>query len=383
MKNNLKKKIIIQTGSLRVGGQEKMLSELLKVINPEKYKVLLLIEEDCGNENIYEKNIPEYIEYEFLTSKKFMEKLEKYKKSKNPFHKILYSLMLKSKKKIAIKNFKKYLDFGDIIIDYNLGLLRYCNKLNLKGKKLIGWSHAGLGGRLKDKRKEKNRKFYSHIITINEEMRRCYQKNTNQYGIKIHKIHNFLDEKIIIEKSKEKIKENLGKYIISVGALTENKNNISLIYAFKKLVDKGIDENLVILGEGKERENLEKAIKNLNLSDRVKLLGIKENPYKYIRESTLFVQCSYSEGFPLVLLESMIIGKAVVSTENYGSKEILKDGKYGLIVENNIDKISEGIYSLIINGELKKKKEELSLERGKEFSLEAGRKKIEEFIESI
>lgn len=383
MKNNLKKKIIIQTGSLRVGGQEKMLSELLKVINPEKYKVLLLIEEDCGNENIYEKNIPEYIEYEFLTSKKFMEKLEKYKKSKNPFHKILYSLMLKSKKKIAIKNFKKYLDFGDIIIDYNLGLLRYCNKLNLKGKKLIGWSHAGLGGRLKDKRKEKNRKFYSHIITINEEMRRCYQKNTNQYGIKIHKIHNFLDEKIIIEKSKEKIKENLGKYIISVGALTENKNNISLIYAFKKLVDKGIDENLVILGEGKERENLEKAIKNLNLSDRVKLLGIKENPYKYIRESTLFVQCSYSEGFPLVLLESMIIGKAVVSTENYGSKEILKDGKYGLIVENNIDKISEGIYSLIINGELKKKKEELSLKRGKEFSLEAGRKKIEEFIESI
>ncbi|MDX8335922.1 glycosyltransferase [Candidatus Cetobacterium colombiensis] len=383
MKNNLKKKIIIQTGSLRVGGQEKMLSELLKVINPEKYKVLLLIEEDCGNENIYEKNIPEYIEYEFLTSKKFMEKLEKYKKSKNPFHKILYSLMLKSKKKIAIKNFKKYLDFGDIIIDYNLGLLRYCNKLNLKGKKLIGWSHAGLGGRLKDKRKEKNRKFYSHIITINEEMRRCYQKNTNQYGIKIHKIHNFLDEKIIIEKSKEKIKENLGKYIISVGALTENKNNISLIYAFKKLVDKGIDENLVILGEGKERENLEKAIKNLNLSDRVKLLGIKENPYKYIRESTLFVQCSYSEGFPLVLLESMIIGKAVVSTENYGSKEILEDGKYGLIVENNIDKISEGIYSLIINGELKKKKEELSLKRGKEFSLEAGRKKIEEFIESI
>ncbi|MGL6023126.1 MAG: glycosyltransferase, partial [Cetobacterium sp.] len=121
------KKIIIHTGSLKIGGQEKMLSELLKVINLNKYKILLLIEEDCGIKNIYEKDIPNSVEYKFLTTEKFMQKLEKYKSSKNLIHKILYSVLLKSKKKIAIKNLKKNLNYSDIIIDYNLGLLRHVN----------------------------------------------------------------------------------------------------------------------------------------------------------------------------------------------------------------------------------------------------------------
>lgn len=383
MNKNLKKKIIIQSGSLRIGGQEKMLSELLKVIDPKKYQVLLLIEENYGEQNVYEKNIPDYIEYKFLTSKKFMERLEKFKKNKNPIYKLFYSIMLKFKKKIAIKNFKKHLDFSNIIIDYNLGLLRYCDKLNLKGKKLIGWSHAGLGGKLKDKRKERNRRYYSDIITINEEMKKCYKERLEEYGVKVHKIHNFLDGEVIIQKSLEKIEENLGKYIITVGALTENKNHSSLIYAYKKLVDNGIEEDLIILGEGKERANLEKIIDDLNLNKRVKLLGQKDNPYKYIKGSSFFIQCSYSEGFPLVLLESMILEKAVISTENYGSKEILENGKYGLMVENKVEKISSAIYSLIKDIELKKKYEALSFQRSKDFSLEAGRKNIEEFVDNI
>lgn len=377
------KKIIIHTGSLTVGGQEKMLSELLKILNYEKHEILLLIEEDYGDKNIYEKNIPNCVTYKFLTPKKFMQKLEKYKKNKSLYSKILYSLMLKIKKKIAIKNMKKYLNFSDIVIDYNFGLLRHCNKLDLEKKKLIGWCHAGLGEKLKNRKKEKNRRCYTEIVTINEEMKKSYEENLGKYGIKVHKIPNFLDEKIIVEKSKEKIEENLGEYIISVGALTKNKNNISLIYAFKELVDLGIKENLVILGEGKEREKLEKAIKSLKLEKRVRLLGVRENPYKYIKKSSLFVQCSFSEGFPLVLLEAMILGKAVVSTENCGSKEVLKNGKYGIIVKNEIEKIKEGIYSLLTNNDLKIKNEKLSLERSKEFSLEAGRKKMEEFIDKL
>lgn len=383
MKQGIKKKIIIQTGSLRVGGQEKMLSELLKIIDPIKYEVLLLVEENCGKENIYEEKIPNYIKYEFLTSEKFMKKLNSLKQSRNPISKLIYSIMLKLKKKIAIKNFKKYLDFSNIIIDYNLGLLRHCNELNLVGKRLIGWSHAGLGGKLKDKRKEKNRRCYTDIVTINEEMRKCYEERLGKEGVKIHKIHNFLDENIILSNSQESLDEELGEYIISVGALTENKNNACLIRAFRELIDKGIKENLVIIGEGKERENLENLILELNLKDRVKLLGLKINPYKYIGKSSLFVQCSYSEGFPLVLLESMILGKAVVSTDNYGSREILDNGKYGMIVENNYKEVSKKIYKLLDNKNLKKQMEGLALLRSKEFSLKAGQKYMEDFLDSL
>ncbi|MGL5050248.1 MAG: glycosyltransferase [Fusobacteriaceae bacterium] len=377
------KKIIIHTGSLKIGGQEKMLSELLKIINLKKYKILLLIEEDCGIKNIYEKDIPSSVEYKFLTTEKFMQNLEKYKNNKNIYSKIIYSILLKFKKKISIKNFKNYINHSDVIIDYNLGLLRYINKIDLKGKKLVGWSHAGLGGKLKDKKKEKNRKYYSDIVTINEEMKKCYSDRLVQYGIKIHKIHNFLDQKVIIAKSAEKIEENLEKYIISVGALTENKNHSTLIKAFKNLVDIGIEEDLIILGEGKERKRLETLINKLNLNNRVKLLGNKNNPYKYINQSLFFVQTSYAEGFPLVLLESMILGKAVISTENYGSKEILENGKHGIIVKNNVNEISQVMYSLIKDSSKIEELSKKSKKRSEEFCIEAGKNKIEEFLSEL
>ena len=80
------------------------------------------------------------------------------------------------------------------------------------------------------------------------------------------------------------MEKDYGKYIISVGSLTENKNHKLLINAFKILKDKyKVSEKLLIAGEGKERENLEKQIRELNLENDVLLLGKKENPYKYIK----------------------------------------------------------------------------------------------------
>ena len=151
----MKKKLIIHNGNISIGGQEKMLIEFLKVLDPNKYDILLLIEENNGKRNDYINDIPSWIKYHFLTSEKFMEKLEKNKKSKNPIRKFFYSLLLKRKKIIAINELKKYLDFSNILIDYDMGLIRNLHKLNLKDKILVGWSHAGEGAPLKSKQKEK------------------------------------------------------------------------------------------------------------------------------------------------------------------------------------------------------------------------------------
>ena len=109
----MKKKLIIHNGNISIGGQEKMLIEFLKVLDPNKYDILLLIEENNGKRNDYINDIPSWIKYHFLTSEKFMEKLEKNKKSKNPIRKFFYSLLLKRKKIIAINELKKYLDFSN------------------------------------------------------------------------------------------------------------------------------------------------------------------------------------------------------------------------------------------------------------------------------
>lgn len=378
----MRKKLLIHNGNISIGGQEKMLMEFLNILNSKKYEILLLIEENNGKRNDYIDRIPKWIDYKFLTTEEFMNKIEKYQSSKNFLKKLYYSHLLKLKKKISLKELRKYLNFSDIIIDYDMGLLRNLHKINLQNKKIIGWSHAGSGELLRKKQKRENVNKYDCIVTINETMKNGYLKNYNNK--EVVKIYNFLDFDLIEKKAEEKLEKDYGKYIISVGSLTENKNHKLLINVFKILKDKyKVSEKLLIAGEGKERENLEKQIRELNLENDVLLLGQKENPYKYIKNSELYILPSKSEGFSLTLVEAMYLQKMIISTHNNGSEELVKENKYGVLIENNADKMAEKINYYLKNRDERKKYEELGYERAKDFSKENGKKVIEEFIDRL
>lgn len=379
----MKKKLLIHNGNISIGGQEKMLMEFLNILDSKKYEILLLIEENNGKRNDYIDRIPKWIDYKFLTTEEFMNKIEKYQGSKNFLKKLYYSHLLKLKKKISLKELRKYLNFSDIIIDYDMGLLRNLHKINLQNKKIIGWSHAGSGELLKKKQKRENVNKYDCIVTINETMKNGYLKNYNNK--EIVKIYNFLDFDLIEKKAEEKLEKDYGKYIISVGSLTENKNHKLLINVFKILKDKyKVSEKLLIAGEGKERENLEKQIRELNLGNDVLLLEQKENPYKYIKNSELYILPSKAEGLPLTLLEAMRLRKMVICIKNNGTNEVLEDRKYGeFILENKTEKIAEKINYYLENKNERKKYEELGYERAKDFSKENGKKVIEEFIDRL
>ena len=378
----MRKKLLIHNGNISIGGQEKMLMEFLNILDSKKYEILLLIEENNGKRNDYIDRIPKWIDYKFLTTEEFMNKIEKYQGSKNFLKKLYYSHLLKLKKKISLKELRKYLNFSDIIIDYDMGLLRNLHKINLQNKKIIGWSHAGSGELLRKKQKRENVNKYDCIVTINETMKNGYLKNYNNK--EIVKIYNFLDFDLIEKKAEEKLEKDYGKYIISVGSLTENKNHKLLINAFKILKNKyKVSEKLLIAGEGRERENLEKQIRELNLENDVLLLGQIENPYKYIKNSELYILPSKSEGFSLTLVEAMYLQKMIISTHNNGSEELVKENKYGVLIENNADKMAEKINYYLENKDERKKYEELGYERAKEFSKENGKKVIEEFIDRL
>ena len=64
----MKKRLLVHNGSISIGGQEKMLVEFLKALSPEKYEILLLVEQNIGDEKSYIEEIPEWIRYSFLTS---------------------------------------------------------------------------------------------------------------------------------------------------------------------------------------------------------------------------------------------------------------------------------------------------------------------------
>ncbi len=120
--------------------------------------------------------------------------------------------------------------------------------------------------------------------------------------------------------------------ILGVGRLTLQKAFHTLIEAFAQ-VRKSKSARLLILGEGEERPMLEALIKQFGLEQDVDLPGFIQNPYPYLAHAALFALSSKWEGLPTVLVEAMSLGTPVIATDcPSGPREILKDGRYGLLV---------------------------------------------------
>jgi len=120
--------------------------------------------------------------------------------------------------------------------------------------------------------------------------------------------------------------------ILSVGRLTKQKDFETLIRAFR-IVRKIKEAKLVILGEGEERTKLEELAKDLGVDSDIYMPGFTDNPFKYMRNASVFVLSSRYEGLPNVLIETLALGVPVVATDcPTGPREILENGKYGYLV---------------------------------------------------
>lgn len=149
---------------------------------------------------------------------------------------------------------------------------------------------------------------------------------------KLVKINNPVDFDRIRLMSRVKISYyNIpNDYILFVGRLSKVKNIELLIRGFSQLPNKG-NLNLVILGDGPEYDSLNNLCENLNLDSSVIFGGSVENPYSYMRKAKIVALSSESEAYPTVLLESLVLGKTIVSTPTNGAIEILHNGELGYI----------------------------------------------------
>jgi glycosyltransferase involved in cell wall biosynthesis len=119
--------------------------------------------------------------------------------------------------------------------------------------------------------------------------------------------------------------------VVTVARLSKEKQVHCSIQTHRALRDAGIDFHWYVLGDGPERKDLEHRIKKARLQDRFHLIGFVEHARDWMYYADLFVLNSRSEGCPTVLLESLVEGTPVVSTDVNGARELIRDAQTGVI----------------------------------------------------
>jgi glycosyltransferase involved in cell wall biosynthesis len=166
---------------------------------------------------------------------------------------------------------------------------------------------------------------------------------------------------------------NHGKIrIIGVGSLLPVKRWDRLITASATLKQRGLDFSLDIVGEGPLRQPLEQQVRDLGLSDRVKLIGYAEDIPQLMSCATFLTHTSEIEGNPNVIAEAMACGRAVVAMEAGDIPYLVDDDKTGFVVPNgNREKLVERMTTLIRDPNLCRRMGEAARAKAeREFTLE-------------
>jgi len=147
-----------------------------------------------------------------------------------------------------------------------------------------------------------------------------------------------------------------GHKLVSVGRLEPEKGYDVLLRAFAQVATGFSDWNLVIAGDGSQREFLAALVRSLGLTERVHLAGYIAEPEKILADGAIFVMASRYEGFPNALLEAMASGLPVISTACVGSCELVTEGVSGILVPvENEEALAAAMCRLMIDEKLRER----------------------------
>jgi glycosyltransferase involved in cell wall biosynthesis len=187
-------------------------------------------------------------------------------------------------------------------------------------------------------------RYADAITAVSNTVADDFKLNFPSLKKKLSVIYNASFNEGILVKSREEIKSGPAvPLILAAGRLTASKNYRLLLDAFKLCHDR-MNSRLIILGDGEMRSELESYAESLGLSNDVAFMGHVQNPYAYMTKCKVFVMTSDYEGLPTVLIEALACCCNIVCTKGAGgAHEILSEGKYGVIVDNDAQKLARAM----------------------------------------
>ena len=189
---------------------------------------------------------------------------------------------------------------------------------------------------------------FDSIVVISETVRSSLF-NLFNISENVIPISNSVDFEKITQLSKEFVPGFDKPTFVTLGRLDNNKNQILLLKACKLLKNKVNDFNVYLLGDGEDRKFLQKYIDENSLNDNVKILGFKDNPYPYLKNSVASVLTSLSEGFSLALAESVILNTPIISTNVGIAKELVDKYGCGSIIGYDENELADVMYYYVLN----------------------------------
>ena len=332
-------KILFKSGSTMMGGLEKVQIEYINfLVKQEKYQIKIVIENDNGKDNALEKYINSNVTY--LKNYNYILEIKNLRENrkKSLWSRIKYNLAITKEKKYADNKFLQiYKEYKpDIVIDFDSSLTKIIDKLN-SSKNLV-WIHSSIKNW--KKKKSKIDRFvdriskYSKIIYICKEMKEDLINLKNELKNKVDFLYNPIDfdriKKLSNEDFSEEDKKLLkDKFLLSIARLDCVPKDFETLFKAYEIAKKdGYDGKLYIIGDGPDKDKVEK-LKEANLyKEDILLLGRKENLYNWIKKADKLILSSRYEGFAIVLLEGLCLGKNVIASDcKTGPNEILANNR--------------------------------------------------------
>lgn len=346
----MKIKILIVIDSLRIGGIQSSLKNLLEELNSDKIEVFLF---SFSEENL--ENLPKHIK--ILKSNKLLSiintRSNEYKTNKiintviRKFmallafifgSRLLYTAVFKT---IRIK------DKFDVAISYtnnvNTRSLYFgANKFVLKrveAIKKITFLHVDYQ-KMKLNNKINNHEYssFDQIVCVSHAVRNTFLKFNPDLRKKTKVIYNIVDSDKIFILSKADDEENKIVFdsnklnLITVARMDSNKNPLESIIIANELIKRNVNFKWYFLGDGRLKERFIFEINKHHLEKHIILLGEKLNPYTYLSQSDCYISLSKSESYGISIIEALILNKVVIAMEYPAIHEIINNNENGFIV---------------------------------------------------
>ena len=343
-------KVLFRHRSMEMGGVEKVILSLLNNLNKEKFEMTLQVSLYQGE---LRDKVPSDIRY--IKNNKGKEDFSRQSLTRtfqllvrnlkvrlfNLFPSISDKIYLKEKFDIEIAT--SYTDFEFVLNSSN------------KFSKKIGWFHSDITfPKLQPavpKILNQIPKF-DYFIFGSQQTKDIFTQTYPNFKLPENQV---ILNAIPIEEIKQKAVEYVPDFgtkdpvFVSVGRLHSRKGYHKLIEVHNKLIKDGFAHKIIIIGDGEEKDNLENLTKMYGVQNSFVLLGSLLNPYPYVKNADFFVMPSESEGWPLIIADTLILQKPILSTAVGGIPEMIRHLENGYLIRYDADEMYNAMKEFLSN----------------------------------